>query len=585
MSFSGHPHTALPRSIQRLTRATLATSIPAIVTAVVFEGYELFAGQDLVAVSLWWAAVAVSVVYQAMLVRRAVDRRQMLRTFAADVVLLGVVVLFTVLWVRELLALAVFLRQTLAVARIGFGTERGRRWGLGVLSHPAKLIAVSFLVLIALGTLCLTFPRATTDGQGTSLVDATFTATSATCVTGLAVLNTNDDAASDQRRQSFSPFGQAVILMLIQVGGLGIMTLSAAVVLLLGRRLGMRSQALLQQVMEESSRRDLERSIRFIVQMTLIVETAGAVILFFRFWPVLGDAEAAAVYAIFTSVSAYCNAGFSLWSDSLTGFRSDWVVMFTVMGLITAGGIGFTVVAALADPGIFRRLPAATWRRWPVHVRVVLTVSLALVVGGWVVYYFLEFHESLDGLSRGDRIVAALFQSVTMRTAGFNTVDFGQLGRVTLVAMLLLMMIGGSSGSTAGGVKTSTVAVVFLSVRAMLGGRDDVEVGGRTIPKTIVYKSVSILVIFVLLFIAGLTGLLLTQPAMPFEALLFETMSALATVGVSMGITPDLSPAGKMVVIFLMFVGRIGPLTLALAVGEKSGRVSLRYPEGKIMVG
>ena len=414
---------------------------------------------------------------------------------------------------------------------------------------------------------------------------AAFTATSAACVTGLAVLNTNSDGRADPERQSFSSFGQLVILILIQVGGLGIMTLSAAVVLFLGRQLGMRSQAVLQSVMEETSRRDLERSIRFIVSMTFIVEAIGAFVLFLRFWPMLNDAKQAATYAVFTSVSAYCNAGFSLWSDSLSLFRGDYVVMSTVMLLITIGGLGFTVVAALVHSENFRRAPALTWRRFSVHVRIVLLMSLGLVVGGMVVFYFLEFHESLDGLSRSEKLMASLFQSVTARTAGFNTVDFSGLSRVGIVAMLLLMFVGGSPGSTAGGVKTTTVAVVFLGVRSMLMGREDVEVAGRSIPKNIVYKSISILGIFVGMFVIGFVGLLLTEPGMPFEALLFETMSALATVGISLGITPELSVASKLLVTVLMIVGRVGPLTVAFAVGEAAKRVALQYPEGKIMVG
>ena len=404
-------------------------------------------------------------------------------------------------------------------------------------------------------------------------------------MTGLAVLNTNADKLHDSTRQSFSAFGQVVLLVLIQVGGLGIMTLSAAVVLLFGRTLGMRSQALLQQVMEESSRRDLERSIRYIVTMTFVAESLGALVLYVRFRDVLPTESQAAAYAIFTSVSAYCNAGFSLWSDSLTSLASDNVVMITIMLLITVGGLGFVVVGALADPMNFKQRPDVTWRRWSVHVRLVLFMSAWLVFGGALVYYYLEFHHSLAGLSRGEKYLAALFQSVTLRTAGFNTIDFGEISRVGLVFMLALMFVGGSSGSTAGGVKTSTVAVVVLSVRAMLMGRQDVEAGGRTIPKTVVYKAISILVIFAALFMVGFLVLLGTEPSMPFEELLFETMSALATVGVSTGITPDLSTAGKLVVTFLMFVGRIGPLTLALAVGEAGERVALRYPEGKIMVG
>ena len=581
------PHSDQPPAIQRLALLSLVTSLAALALIIVVAGYQLLAGHwaEHVAVAFWILASLVSATYQSLVVAKAARQMAALRSYAADFALLGLIAGASVTGQWNLLAILVFVRQGLLVVRVVLATPRGRQWLVALVARPAKLLAASFLLVIVLGTLFLTFPRATTDGAGAPLVDAAFTATSATCVTGLAVLNTNNDTLANPSLQSFSTFGQLVILVLIQVGGLGIMTISAAVVLLLGRSLGMRSQALMQQVMEESSRRDLENSIRFILKMTIFTELAGAVLLFYPFYGSLGEWDVAAATALFTSISAFCNAGFSLWSDSLTAFRGDLLVMTTIMGLITVGGLGFVVVAALVDRENFRRSPEATWGRMSVHVKIVLLVSLGLVVFGAIVYYFLEFHESLAGLSRGEKLLASLFQSVTMRTAGFNTVDLGILSRTTAIFMILLMFVGGSSGSTAGGVKTSTLAVVFLSVRAMLLGRDDVEAAGRTIPKSIVYKSIAILVIFAALFVAGLIALLASEPDQPFTAILFETMSALATVGVSQGLTPELSDAGKVIVIFLMFVGRIGPLTLAFAVGERGRRVSLRYPEGKIVVG
>ena len=587
MSASFTPHRSEPRFVQRLAWLTVATSVPALALVALVVGYQILQAEwiEPVVVTAWLAAVGISTAYQGVLVRRALKRVAAARALLVDGLLLLAIVACAVVWKPALMGLFVFVRQALVTTRIYLATDAGERTLINLLAQPAKLLAVSFLILIAIGTVFLTFPRATTDGEGADLVDAAFTATSATCVTGLAVLNTNDDPQHNPARQSFSTFGQLVLFLLIQVGGLGIMTLSAAVVLFLGSRLGMKSQVLLQQVLEEGSRRDLERSVRFIVAMTFGVELLGAVILFFRFWGDDMGATQAAAHALFMSVSAYCNAGFSLWSDSLVSFRNDPVVMWTIMGLITVGGLGYLVVAALVDRSNFSRSPGLSWRRWSIQVKVVLLLSACLVVGGGIIYYFLEFHHSLAGLGRSEKLMASLFQSVTMRTAGFNTVDFANMSRVGMVCMLLLMFIGGSSGSTAGGVKTTTVAVVFLGVRAMLMGRDDVEVGGRTIPKSIVYKSISILVIFAGLFVVGLLALLFVEPNVPFEALLFETMSALATVGVSTGITPDLGTPAKLVITFLMFVGRIGPLTLALAVGEQSRHIALRYPQGKIMVG
>lgn len=566
----------------------MALSLVACASVLAFEGYEvpLEGRPSLIVIGVWLMAVAVSAAWEIVRLRGvATGVTDALRRRAVDFGLLALIILIVILRQRQALGLVVFVRQALVAVRVALQTARGRHWASRLLARPAKLIAASFLALIAIGTLFLTFPRATVDGRGATWMDAAFTATSASCVTGLSVMNTRDDAASNPDLPSFSPFGQLVILALIQVGGLGIMTLSAAVVLLMGQRLGAQSQKLLQEVMEETSRIGLEKNIRFIVTMTFVIEGLGATVLFFRFLPEVPDPGTAAVYAIFTSVSAYCNAGFSLWSDSLTAFKSDWVVMGTIMGLVTVGGIGFVVVQGVTRSGLLKRGPWVAWQGFSAQVKMVLSVSVTLTLTGALIFFYFDFHHSLSGLDRGDKLMASLFQSVTFRTAGFNTVDFAQMSRVTLIAVLVLMFIGGSSGSTAGGVKTSTVAVVLLSVRAMLLGRDDVEAAQRTIPKTVVYKSISILVIFVGLFLMGLFALLWTEPDLPFEALVFESMSALATVGVSMGITPDLSPYGKLIVTFLMFVGRIGPLTLALAVGERQHRVALRYPEERIMVG
>ena len=573
--------------MQRLGKISAAMSIIAIVLLICGEGYVVLGSfWRKAAFGVTALAILVSTTFHVNLARRSLQPLMRLKRLLPDTVLLLGVLGSWLAGASGIFAVLAFVHQLLSFLRWATLTPRGKRLAQHLLARPAQMLTTSFVILIALGTVFLTFPRATTDGYGASIVDAAFTATSATCVTGLAVLNTNDDPSHNPRLQSFSRFGQLVIFLLIQIGGLGIMTLSAAILLVLGRQLGFRSQAVLQDIMEESSRLDLENSIRFIFKTTLIVELLGALVLYQRFQPALGDEWTAMAYALFTSVSAYCNAGFSLWSDSLMGFREDGWVMSTIMVLISLGGLGFTVLAAVTDKSVAKHGIVNAWRRWPVHVRIVLTMSLWLVVIGTILFYYLDFHYSLNsGMSRTDRWLAALFQSVTMRTAGFSTVDLGQISRITMVCMLLLMMVGGSSGSTAGGIKTSTVAVVFLSVRAMIAGREDVEVYGRTVPKAIVYKSLSILVIFLGAYFLGLVALMAAEPALPFDTLVFETMSALATVGLSMGVTPELGSAGKLVVIVLMFIGRVGPLTLALAVGAKERRVAMRYPEDRVLVG
>jgi trk system potassium uptake protein TrkH len=256
-----------------------------------------------------------------------------------------------------------------------------------------------------------------------------------------------------------------------------------------------------------------------------------------------------------------------------------------MMALVTLGGLGPAVVAAAFHRSSLSTAPETTWGRWSLHVRVVLTMSVTLFFMGFIVFYFFEFNQTLSELSFSEKLVAAAFQSVSFRTAGFNTVDLSQLNRVTLVVVLMLMTVGGSPGSTAGGVKTSTIAVVLLGVKAMLLGREEVEVGGRTIAKEVVYKAISILAFFVALLLLGFLLLLLTETDQEFEVLLFETVSAVATVGVSMGVTQELSGLGKIIVTFLMFAGRIGPLTMALAIQKRPDQVALRYPEGDIMIG
>ena len=557
----------------------------AISVVLVVEGYELTGTSwtgDL-AIAIWLFAAAVSTFHQVVEVLRTPQKFRRIREQLLDWLLLLIVLALVLLNRRGLLALVVFFRQGIAVIRVFLSTHKGHGWIASLLAQPAKLLAVSFLSVILCGMVFLTFPRATVDGRGATAINALFTATSATCVTGLTVVPTQDaNAASGS---SFSLYGQVAILLLIQVGGLGIMTLSAAIMLLLGQRLSAGSQAAFRNVLGEESRQSIEQSVTTIFTMTLIIEAIGALLLFQRFLGTMDDMGMAAWYALFHAISAYCNAGFSLFGDSLVSFRGDTTVMLTVMALVTLGGLGPAVVAAVFHSSSITSSPEITWRRWPLHVRVVLTMSCTLFFLGFITFYFLEFNESMGSLSFSEKLTAAAFQSVSFRTAGFHTVDLSQIHRVTLVVVVMLMVVGGSPGSTAGGVKTSTIAVVFLGVRAMLLGRDEVEVSGRTIAKEVVYKAISILAVFVTILVLGFLLLLAAEPDHDFEVLFFETVSAVATVGVSMGVTSKLTVLGKLIVTFLMFAGRIGPLTMALAVGDRGGPIALRYPEGNIVVG
>jgi trk system potassium uptake protein TrkH len=437
--------------------------------------------------------------------------------------------------------------------------------------HPSRLIAATFATVIVMGTVLLTFPAAA--GRGPiSPLDAFFTATSATCVTGLIVLDTPHD---------FSAFGQGVILVLIQVGGLGIMTLSTFAALLLGGSLGLRGERALAEMLDLQTAPTAYRLTRFIVLSTLAVEAVGAVVLLPSFLGAGLPAGEAVWRAVFHAVSAFCNAGFALQSDSIVMFREAPVPLLTHAVLITLGGLGFVVLAAVGSRVVRR----GRRRPLPVQVKTVLAASALLVAAGTAIYAACEWQRSLDGLSVADKLLNALFQSVTLRTAGFNSVGFGELGAATALFMILFMFVGASPGSTAGGIKTTTAAVLLAAIRSAIRGGAPATLFDREVPRDVVLRSLAIAIISVGVVALGLFALLLFEPR-PFLELLFETVSAFGTVGLSLGATPELGPAGKLTIIAVMFVGRIGPLTLALLLGTGAARrTAVRYPETRLMVG
>jgi trk system potassium uptake protein TrkH len=563
------------------------TSVLALFALLVLEGWELVHTPALriALLALVLLAILLSTWQQALRLASDPHRLRYLARTAPETILL--VLLVFALGRPGLWAALAFARQAMVVARLATSTERYRRFMESLQARPAQMLALSFMAIIGVGSLLLTFPRATTDGLGAGWVDALFTATSATCVTGLATLNTVADSFADASRQTFSPFGQAVILLLIQVGALGIMTLSAATIILAGRRLSLRSARLMQEILDESSTSALKSAIRSIFVMTFAVELIGAAALYPRFAELTDSSLNAAWLSVFHAISAFCNAGFSLFGDSLASYRGDLWLNTVHAVLIILGGLGFTVITALIAPKTWRHGGAGFWRSLPLQARLVLIMTAILLTAGTISFYFFEFDHSLAGLPVREKLIASAFQSVSFRTAGFNTVDLGSISRPMLLIGCLLMFIGASPGSTAGGVKTTTVAILFMSIRASLMGHAHVEVGRRTIPPAVVTRSVSIVIMAGTVLLLGFTALLLTQPHMPFDALLFETVSALATVGLSMGVTPQLTAVGKLILVCLMFVGRLGPLTVAFAAGNASGQAyrGFRYVEGKVIVG
>lgn len=486
----------------------------------------------------------------------------------------------------------VFVLVLFAVGLVGRGSRLARFLG-SLADHPARLMAISFAVVALFGGFLLTLPVSVQDWQAANFVDGLFTATSAVCVTGLTV---NDVGAT------YTRFGQAVIFLLIQAGGLGIMVLTASVAILAGRRLKTRSTATLTEMIDAESFAALRRTIRHIFVFTLVLETLGflALLAAFQTHPevALGpeaDHPAAGAGSVvwsaaFHSVSAFCNAGFSLCHGNLVAFGGSWGVSFAIAALILLGGIGFPVMEELWTRWKRRRRgPVA---RLSLHARVVLATSGALVALGTVLYIALEgAGEAFDHLSVPERLLAALFQSVTTRTAGFNTVDFGKMGPAALLATCFLMYVGGSPGSCAGGVKTTSVAVLLAAFRAEIRGASLPRLFDRAVPEGVVRKAAS--VALGATAVVGVSWLVLLMTESEFLErepraslrLLFEVVSAFATCGLSTGITPSLTDPGKLVLTLLMFVGRIGPVTLALAAVAKPRIEHYQVPQEKVLIG
>ena len=457
-----------------------------------------------------------------------------------------------------------------------------KRMASGATSSPSRILLLSFMAMILLGALGLMLPASSLKGS-LSFTDALFTATSAGCVTGLSVF---DVAAT------LSPYGQGLLLLLIQLGGLGIMTLSTLFILGAKGRVGFAETLIIQDTFTHSGSRRPSEILGDVIRATAVLEAVGALLLFIRFLVAGMPTPKALWMAVFHSVSAFCNAGFSLFSGSLTPFRGDWVVMAVVSALIVAGGLGFLVISEINGFKHGNPFQKARWHRLSLHTRLVLTTTLVLLVIGTGLTLLLEWENTLGGLPFHEKILAAFFQSVTLRTAGFNTLDIGSLANGTLFLSMIFMFIGASPGSCGGGVKTTTIATLFLMGRSRLKGEAHVFAFSRTIPARSVEKATNLMMMAFTLVALGTLVLLSselgdlahTQSRGHFIELLFESVSAFGTVGLSMGITGSLSTLGKWVIIMLMFVGRLGPMVIALAVSRETTS-SYRWAEEDIMIG
>lgn len=438
--------------------------------------------------------------------------------------------------------------------------------------HPSRILVIGFALTILVGAILLNLPIASQSGQAVGFVNALFISTSAVCVTGLVVVDT---------ASQWTYFGQGVILLLIQIGGLGFMTMGTLFALILGRKITLKERLIIQESLNQFNIAGLVKLTQYILMMTFTIEGIGAIVLSTRFIPMYGLVKGI-WFSIFHSVSAFCNAGFDLMGNfsSLTSFVKDPIVSLTVAFLIILGGLGFVVILELIQKRNFKRLT--------LHAKIVLTMTASLLTTGFVLFMVLEYNNSatLGQLSFVQKNIAAFFQAVTPRTAGFNTIPIDKLNVASVFLTIVLMFIGGASGGTAGGVKVTTIGVLISSMHSVIVGNHDAEAFKRRIPRNIIDKSMTIVGLSMILVVLVTMVLSVSETQHGFVELFFETVSAFGTVGLSMGITPSLTVIGKLIITLLMFFGRVGPLTIFMALSSLNRqRANYRYPEEKLIVG
>ena len=451
----------------------------------------------------------------------------------------------------------------------------GKQQGKAGFRHTEAILALGFLALILLGTVLLALPAATVNRKGLGLSDSLFTAASAVCVTGLVAVDTGT---------TFSLFGQAVLLVLIQVGGLGFMVFATMIMVMLGRKISIRGRMLIRESMNSTSMSGLGRLTWTYLLLATGIELIGAVLLSVRLIPLFGWKHGLWM-AVFHAVSAFCNAGFDLFGGyaSLTAFSGDPLVLLTIAALIILGGLGFSVILeTLKNRSGFRGLS--------LHTRIVLMTTLILLLAGTLFFRLAEGDNpgTLAGMPEGEKALNAFFQSVTMRTAGFNSFDLSRFRDGSKLFSSLLMTAGASPASTGGGIKTTTVAALVLLMLSVVRGENEVNVARRRLSGDITRRALAVAALFLAMLLTGtLVITFIENGRFPMEDILFEASSAMGTVGVSAIGTPNLHPASRAVLLPMMFLGRVGPLTMAAAVARRQGgtRSTSKYPEERIMIG
>ncbi len=443
--------------------------------------------------------------------------------------------------------------------------------------QPTQVMVLGFASVILIGALLLNLPIATQSGESIGFIDALFTSTSAVCVTGLIMADT---------ATYWNGFGHVVIILLIQIGGLGFMTITTLFALITKKRINLKERLLIQESLNQFDLSGLVKLTRYVLLMTFTIEGIGALILSTVFIPQFGLLKGT-WYSIFHAISAFCNAGFDLMGPvsgkftSLTYYVNNFTVSVTISLLIIFGGLGFPVILDIIKNRKLSKLN--------LHSKIVLITTVALILVGTSLILVLEYNnpKTIGKLGFGGKVLASFFQSVTTRTAGFNTVNLTAMHENSLFIMIILMFIGAAPASTGGGVKVTTIATLVLTVKSFILGKEDIEVGERRIGTSIVRKSLGIFLIGIIVVLSGTIIITITDPSFSLIEAGFEVVSAFATVGLSLGGSPNLSTLGKIFIMLFMFMGRVGSLTIFMAIMSRKTKKNppIRYPEGKIIVG
>ena len=434
--------------------------------------------------------------------------------------------------------------------------------------NPPRVLALGFASLIIIGSLLLNLPMATANNVSIGWINALFTSASAVCVTGLVVVNT---------AEFFSTFGQVIIIILIQIGGLGFMTMATFGALIVGKKISLKERLVIKEQLSSETLTGLVKLTKYVIIVTFGIEAIGALLLATRFIPIYGLGQGI-WFSIFHAISAYCNAGFDILGNSIVPYVNDITINLTICALIIMGGLGFTVYLDVYRNKKFSKLQ--------LHSKLVIWITLILVFGGMIIFLLIEYNNpnTLGGSSFLQKLLPSFFQSVVTRTAGFNSLNIGMIKDTSAFLFIILMFIGGSPGSTAGGIKTTTFDAIALTTLSIIKGDKDVVAFKKRIPENVVNRSLAIVTVALTLIIIVSFVLTVTEEV-AFLEVLFETTSAFATVGLTRGITSDLSDIGKILITLTMYAGRVGPLTMAFAFAQKSKHTKLRYADGNIIVG